>query len=544
MHRWSKINLTSARRPELSEDETTLFVQIHVGLYDGKYKSADHQNGAIYLTSKRVCYVDSAQSGQNSVGLELALIDSYDTYAGFMRSSPKITLHLHDKASATASNVNSGIVTPDSSNVTAQPTTLPLTQWICPICSFSNPLPSQYTSSASAPPCLTCGIKPAPEVLAKAAAQRPAPVSLPNPAEVFSSSDDDHTFACPVCTFHNHPSLTSCEMCGSPLMSSNLPPALRNTAGAESPGPMSSGIVRARYVKISFRQGGERQFLERLRGALRERRWEAAPPIGDLQITPIPEQRGFGIGGLQRADESVRKTNEVAMGNALEDLDALMKRAKEMVALAEAFAHRLASAPSTTGNTEARAALLESTQALGLSSPVVTREITGGNDVYHAELAKQVAEFLESGILQKEGGTVTLIDLFALYNRARGVALVSPADLAKACTLFAQLKLPVRLRTFKSGLVVVHDASRKDETVIRRLKEWISSYETGATCQETAEQFKWSVGVALEELELAEASGTLCRDESIEGVKFWINEFITFTWDVDSVRGAWEAVNS
>ena len=45
---------------------------------------------------------------------------------------------------------------------------------------------------------------------------------------------------------------------------------------------------------------------------------------------------------------------------------------------------------------------------------------------------------------------------------------------------------------------------------------------------ETAERFGWSVGVASEELEMAEDIGALCRDQCLDGVRFWENQFPNF----------------
>jgi len=104
-----------------------------------------------------------------------------------------------------------------------------------------------------------------------------------------------------------------------------------------------------------------------------------------------------------------------------------MARAKDLIALAEQLASKLSSAPSSSAS-DARVALQESTELLGLNTPIVTKEIAGGEEAYWAELARQVAEFLTSeergtgeSILRREGGIVPLIDLFAIYNRARGV---------------------------------------------------------------------------------------------------------------------------
>jgi hypothetical protein len=48
------------------------------------------------------------------------------------------------------------------------------------------------------------------------------------------------------------------------------------------------------------------------------------------------------------------------------------------------------------------------------------------------------------------------------------------------------------------------------------------------TAQETAERFGWSVGVANEELEMAEDLGAICRDQCLDGVRFWENHFPQF----------------
>lgn len=106
-----------------------------------------------------------------------------------------------------------------------------------------------------------------------------------------------------------------------------------------------------------------------------------------------------------------------------------MARAKDLIILAEQFATKLSSLPSTASS-DARLALKESTEALGLSTPIVTKEIAGGQDAYWSELARQIAEFLTStdsrgqSILKREGGIIPLIDLFAIYNRARGIGRV------------------------------------------------------------------------------------------------------------------------
>lgn len=306
-------------------------------------------------------------------------------------------------------------------------------------------------------------------------------------------------------------------------------------------------------VKFSFRAGGDKVFYERLKNALIQRKWllHNAPPVptpgqpseGSRSSGPFTPgtgknggmERGVGIAGLERQGMNVRKKNQVVIEGAFEDLEALMSRAKEMITLAESFATRLASTPAFA-NGDARSALVNSTQALGL----VTKDMLGGSgggdrasELFLSELARQVAEFLmddSRGVLKEEGGVITLVDLWAVFNRARGIDLISPSDLEKAALMFEKLKLPVRLRKFRSGLLVVQEARSTDAETVRRILEWIEGdgdyrWGRGVTASEAAERFGWSVGVATEELEMAEEKGVLCREVSVEGVRFWRNWF-------------------
>jgi len=104
---------------------------------------------------------------------------------------------------------------------------------------------------------------------------------------------------------------------------------------------------------------------------------------------------------------------------------------------------------------------------------------------------------------------------------------VSPTDLAGACGMFPKLRLPVGLMTFKSGLVVVRDSSTTEDVVERNVLRYLASVGHGVTALEVGGQFNWSVGVAMELLQMAEEKGVLCRDVTIEGIRFWENIFMT-----------------
>lgn len=217
-----------------------------------------------------------------------------------------------------------------------------------------------------------------------------------------------------------------------------------------------------------------------------------------------------------------------------------MASAKEIIALAESFAAR---SPSPT---DANALLAESAKALDMST---TRDMSGGDaSLYLSEMSRNLAEYLTDdsrGLLKKEGGIMPLVDLWSVYNRARaGVDLVSPGEFEEAAQLWEKLRLPVRLRRFKNGLLVVQEAGRTDSKTVAQLLGFIreldipaavarvgvggngaeEGFGRGITAQEVAQRFGWSVGVALEELEMAEERQMLVRDEQgAGGVTFWEN---------------------
>jgi hypothetical protein len=66
-----------------------------------KYKLPNKQQGQVYLTSHRICYVDKAEPRKNSVALDLKDVDRYEFY---VRCRDPISVAL-DNADLRASRV-------------------------------------------------------------------------------------------------------------------------------------------------------------------------------------------------------------------------------------------------------------------------------------------------------------------------------------------------------------------------------------------------------------------------------------------------------
>ncbi|XP_020033981.1 vacuolar protein-sorting-associated protein 36 isoform X5 [Castor canadensis] len=104
--------------------------------------------------------------------------------------------------------------------------------------------------------------------------------------------------------------------------------------------------------------------------------------------------------------------------------------------------------------------------------------------------------------------------------------LLSPEDLVNSCKMLEALKLPLRLRVFDSGVMVIELQSHKEEEMVASALETVS--EKGSlTSEEFAKLVGMSVLLAKERLLLAEKMGHLCRDDSVEGLRFYPNLFMT-----------------
>lgn len=160
-----------------------------------------------------------------------------------------------------------------------------------------------------------------------------------------------------------------------------------------------------------------------------------------------------GVSGLIRTRDEQARATDAALAEAFTDLNALMGKAKDLVGLAERF--RVEASRQHEGGdgvTEEESNAFNSyLLSLGIATPV-TKQSAGA--LFHSELARQLCDFLAKP-LQHAGGNMSLADVYCLFNRARGTELISPEDLYRACVLLETLGLPLRLRKFDSGVMVI-----------------------------------------------------------------------------------------
>uniref|UniRef100_A0ABI7Y0W0 Vacuolar protein-sorting-associated protein 36 n=1 Tax=Felis catus TaxID=9685 RepID=A0ABI7Y0W0_FELCA len=270
----------------------------------------------------------------------------------------------------------------------------------------------------------------------------------------------------------------------------------------KEPGPFQSS--KNSYIKLSFKEHGQIEFYRRLSEEMTQRRWENMPVSQALPTNRGPQPgriRAVGIVGIERKLEEKRKETDKNISEAFEDLSKLMVKAKEMVELSKSIANKIKDKQGDITEDETirfKSYLL----SMGIANPV-TRETCGSGTQYHMQLAKQLA-----GILQAP------------------LELLSPEDLVNACKMLEALQLPLRLRVFDSGVMVIELQSHKEEEMVASALETVS--EKGSlTSEEFAKLVGMSVLLAKERLLLAEKMGHLCRDDSVEGLRFYPNLFMT-----------------
>ena len=250
--------------------------------------------------------------------MDLLYINRTEYYAGLFKSSAKVTIHL---SAGTETNKSSTMSSPN------QETEDVFESWECEVCGNRNP---PGLSPTAARICGLCGVPrssvpipiktPAamaagiysssnqghlssslptsvlPSALSSSvslSAHSPAP-DAPTSTPPTLQTHDPSANACPACTFLNHPSMRSCEMCTTPLprftstqiqpptdistLTKSAPssrPVSPDLGGEDDNGRSGGGDGTTNHmIKLSFRKGGDKAFYAVLKRSLMGKTWE------------------------------------------------------------------------------------------------------------------------------------------------------------------------------------------------------------------------------------------------------------------------------
>ncbi|XP_057980466.1 vacuolar protein sorting-associated protein 36 isoform X1 [Malania oleifera] len=314
-------------------------------------------------------------------------------------------------------------------------------------------------------------------------------------------------------------------------------PRVRLQVSATPEGRVEERGSRSTVITLAIRGKMDLDlFLHKLWEAWRGRAWESASGIGSSGSTADGSSSGgirlpvVGVSGILRKEQEMWESTDKNLQDAFQDLNALMSKAKEMVMLAEKMRLKLLSGSnnqaSATNDEEmgSNQEMQDWLLSVGIASPV-TKESAGA--LYHQQLSRQLADFIKIP-LERAGGMINLIDVYCLFNRARGTELISPEDLLRACSIWEKFDVPVMLRKFDSGVMVIQNKSHSDNEVFARIKSLVlkpDALQKGVSASDAAMTLGIAPAMAKEHLLSAESKGLLCRDISPDGFRFYINMF-------------------
>lgn len=286
------------------------------------------------------------------------------------------------------------------------------------------------------------------------------------------------------------------------------------------PGPV--GRSNNNHIKLSFKEGIENDFLNILNEAILNKSWENLPSSSTSDSKPLNIKLRTGIVGIERSITEKQKATDESINIAFQDLNKLMIMAKDMVTISKTISQKIREKQGDITEDETvrfKSYLL----SLGIDDPVTRNDFRNENQYYQG-LARQLSEILLQPITEV-GGMMSLTDVYCRVNRARGLELLSPEDLLNACNMLEKLNLPIRLHTFDSGVKVLQLQSHSDSVVVDRTLEVLEEKES-LTPEELAQILGISVLLSKERLLTTEKYGKACRDDSIEGLRFYPNLFL------------------
>lgn len=263
-------------------------------------------------------------------------------------------------------------------------------------------------------------------------------------------------------------------------------------------------------------------FVKSLREVISARIWEA-----DQNVSAASQSSGngrrtelrAGIVGIERRIQERQKETDKNINLAFEDLTKLMAMAKDMVAVSKSISSKMMERQGEISADETvrfKSYLL----GMGIDDPV-TRDGFQSNVDYYMSLSNQICQILLNPITEA-GGMISVADAYCRVNRSRGLELLSPEDMLNASQ---HMSGPIKMRRFPTGTMVLQLETHDDNVVAREVAALVKEHQS-MSYEQLARHMSISIVLAQARLLAAEQLATVCRDESIEGLRFFPNIFL------------------
>lgn len=303
---------------------------------------------------------------------------------------------------------------------------------------------------------------------------------------------------------------------------------LKPVTSNKKPGPIDHSS--AQFVKLSSANSLNGDFVKSLREVISARIWEAdvenvSSPGSQAAISGRRTELRAGIVGIERRIQERQKETDQNISIAFEDLTKLMTMAKDMVAVSKSISSKMMERQGEISDDET-VRFKSYLMGMGIDDPV-TRDSFHSNTEYYKSLSNQICQMLLDPITEA-GGMIAVADAYCRVNRSRGLELLSPEDMLNACH---HMSGPIKLRRFPTGTMVLQLESHDDSVVAKEVADLVRKHQS-LSYEELARHMNISIVLAQARLLAAELLATICRDESIEGLRFFSNLFLEKTGNV------------
>lgn len=236
-----------------------------------------------------------------------------------------------------------------------------------------------------------------------------------------------------------------------------------------------------------------------------------------------------GIGRIENRLKDKLDATDKNISVAFQDLKQLVSMAQQMTKLSKSIASKIKEHDSQVSNDETvlfRSHLLE----LGIEQQVdlgnTSKSSYSSSSRYYEDLARQIASIVKPVMERQAQEQLTLSEVYCCFNRARGMDLVSPDDILSACKQMANMpELQLNLVQYRSGLLVIQNQSCDEQDIIDKTVQLVQQAGFLTPIQLSSRQ-SIPIQLARHRLEEAENVARLCRDESLESLRFYPNKFL------------------
>lgn len=236
-----------------------------------------------------------------------------------------------------------------------------------------------------------------------------------------------------------------------------------------------------------------------------------------------------GIGRIETKLKNKLEATDKNISAAFQDLSQLISMAQDMTKISKSIASKIREHGSQVTTDETvlfKSLLLELGIEQQVDVGVAAKSSYSDSSRYYSDLARQIASIVKPLMERHKRDQMTLSEVYCCFNRARGMQLVSPDDILSACRQFQELpELELRLAQYNSGLLVLQSGSCNDDEILEKTVQLVEQSGCSTPLQLSA-RLSTSVQLSRQQLDMAESAGLLCRDESLEGLKFYPNKFL------------------